>query len=556
MKPSLKADAIWFNGDVLTMDPGRPRAQALAVSQGRVLALGEDADVLALAGASTVRHNLYGQALMPGLIDTHAHGIWGAIRDLFEVYVGLSSSLPELLDALAQRARQLPPGQWITGGPWHATWLQAQVECPSLTLDRVSPDHPVALRDVTYHTAWLNSAALRACGITRDTPDPDGGRVGRDPQTGEPNGILYETAQNLVRSHTQPTPIQCRQAVAHMVSYFHSLGLTGFKEAMATDVELTAYQSADHEESLNLHIAAHLAFNSLNAGAPTPMPTLLDWRERFRSSHLHTGFIKIFLDGVAPTLTASFLEPYLPQPGCQLGVHDPDALLAMPPEVLAARLTEMDREGFVVKMHAVGDRAARAALDAVAVVRQVNGMSGLRHEIGHTAFVASTDHPRFAALGMVADMSPRLWFPNPVTAGQDRVLGVMRRHRCHQIRSLMDAGAELTYGSDWPAAAADANPWVGLAGMMTRRNPFGLFPGYVGEEQAITLAQALPLFTTHAARAMGLAHVTGALRPGLSADFIRLAKPLDQLTPEQIAAVQVMETWFEGRCVYQDDRTP
>lgn len=551
MHSSLKADAVWFNGDVLTMDPARPRAQALAVAQGRILATGSDQEVLALADANTVRHDLQGQALMPGLIDTHAHGVWGALRDLFEVYVGLSSSMPDLLDALAQHARSLPAGQWISGGPWHATWLQDQTERPSHVLDRVCPDHLVALRDVTYHTAWLNTAALQACGITRETPDPEGGRIGRDPATGEPDGILYETAQNLVRRHIQPTPAQSRQAVAHMVDYFHSLGLTGFKEAMATNVELAAYQQADLEGALNLHVAAHLSLNSLNSATHTPLSTLLDWRERFASAHVHTGFIKMFLDGVAPTLTASFLEPYLPQPGCQPAAHDPEALLAITPDALATLVTELDRQGFVVKMHAVGDRAARAGLDAVAAARQANGQSGLRHEIGHTAFVAAADHPRFAALGMVADMSPRLWFPNPVTAGQDRVLGLVRRNRCHQIRSLMEAGAELTYGSDWPAAAADANPWIGLAGMMTRRNPFGLFPGYVGEEQAITLMEALPLFTTHAAHAMGLAPVTGALRPGLSADFIRLTTPLDQLAPEQIASLQVLETWFEGRCVYQ-----
>lgn len=551
MRSSPMADAVWFNGDVLTMDPSLPRAQALAVGQGRILATGSDQEVLALADANTVRHDLQGQALMPGLIDTHAHGVWGALRDLFEVYVGLSSSMPQLLDALANRACTLPQGQWISGGPWHASWLQDQTELPCHLLDRVCPQHPVALRDVTYHTAWLNTAALEACAISRETPDPEGGRIGRDPSTGEPNGILYETAQNLVRRYLQPTPEHCQQAVAHMVGYFHSMGLTGFKEAMATDVELAAYQHADLEGSLNLHVAAHLSLNSLNSETHTPLATLKQWRDRFASQHVHTGFIKMFLDGVAPTLTASFLEPYLPQPGCQPTTHDPDALLAIAPETLAVLVTELDRQGFVIKMHAVGDRAARAGLDAVAIARQANGQSGLRHEIGHTAFVAASDHPRFAALGMVADMSPRLWFPNPVTAGQDRVLGPMRRNRCHQIRSLMDAGAELTYGSDWPAAAADANPWVGLAGMITRRNPFGLFPGYVGEEQAISLKQALPLLTTHAARSMGLAHITGALRPGLSADFIRLSTPLEQLIPEQIANLKVLETWFEGQCVYQ-----
>jgi predicted amidohydrolase YtcJ len=548
----MKAEAIWFNGNVLTMDPARPSAQALAVARGRILALGSDADIGALADAGTRRYDLRGQALMPGLIDTHAHGVWGALRDLFEVYVGLTSTLPELLAAVRARTQSVPVDQWISGGPWHMAWVADMSQPPCQVLDDAAPHHPVVLRDVTYHTAWLNTAALSACGITRDTPDPQGARIGRD-RFGEPDGLLYETAQNLVRPFIASTPAQCQQAVAHMRGYFHRLGLTGFKEAMASELELAAYQEADARGELKLHVAAHLALNSLRSQGHTSVETLRAWRDRYTSAHLHTGFVKMFLDGVAPTLTASFLEPYLPAPGCQPAAHDPDALLAIAPDDLARLVTELDRLGFVVKMHAVGDRAARAGLDAVQAARRSNGPSGLRHEIGHTAFVAAIDHPRFAQLGMVADMSPRLWFPNPVTAGQDRVLGLVRRNRCHQIRSLMDAGAELTYGSDWPAAAADANPWVGLAGMLTRRNPFGLFPGYVGQEQAITLEQALPLFTTNAARAMGLQDVTGALRPGLSADFIRLERSLSACTPEEIAATQVRETWFEGEQVYASE---
>jgi hypothetical protein len=282
----------------------------------------------------------------------------------------------------------------------------------------------------------------------------------------------------------------------------------------------------------------------------TSIEKLLVWREQFVSEHVHTSFVKLFLDGVAPSLTASFLEPYLPMPGCTPALHNPDNLLAITPNKLAEIVTELDSLGLTVKMHAVGDRAARAGLDAVQVVRETNGQSGLRHEIGHTAFVHTDDHPRFKLLGMVADMSPRLWFPNPVTPGQVKVLGPVRTQRCHQIKSLMIAGAELTYGSDWPAAAADANPWVGLAGMISRRNPFGLFPGFVGEEQAISLEEALPLFTTQAARSMGLENVTGSLKAGMSADFIRLAKPLLGQSPEEIAKTKVLETYFEGRCVY------
>jgi hypothetical protein len=546
----ISPDAIWVNGTVLTLNPDQPQAEAISILKGKVLRVGSSSDLHKTANSETIVHDLNGQFIMPGLIDTHAHGIWGALRDKFEVYVGLSSSLKSLMLAISERASKVPENEWISGGPWHMSWIDDLQESPKKILDLAAPHHFIALKDVTYHTAWLNTAALKACGIDKNTPDPEGGRIGRDTLTGEPNGILYEKAQNLVRRFIVPSRVQLEHAVKHMSEYFHSLGLTGFKEAMASEAELDAYYSADKKGTLNLHVAAHMALNSLTSEGMTSIEKLLVWREQFVSEHVHTSFVKLFLDGVAPSLTASFLEPYLPMPGCTPALHNPDNLLAITPNKLAEIVTELDSLGLTVKMHAVGDRAARAGLDAVQVVRETNGQSGLRHEIGHTAFVHTDDHPRFKLLGMVADMSPRLWFPNPVTPGQVKVLGPVRTQRCHQIKSLMIAGAELTYGSDWPAAAADANPWVGLAGMISRRNPFGLFPGFVGEEQAISLEEALPLFTTQAARSMGLENVTGSLKAGMSADFIRLAKPLLGQSPEEIAKTKVLETYFEGRCVY------
>lgn len=543
-------DEVWINGTVLTLDSEQPQAEAISILKGKVLRVGRTSDLLKTANSQTTVHDLGGHCLMPGMIDTHAHGIWGALRDKFEVYVGLTSSLDDLILAVSERACRVPEQEWISGGPWHMSWIDDIQVPPRKKLDQAVPNHCVALKDVTYHTAWLNTAALKACGISKNTPDPEGGRIGRDTLTGEPNGILYEKAQNLVRRFIVPSRVQLEHALKHMSEYFHSMGITGFKEAMASESEMEAYYSADQNGTLNLHVATHMALNSLTTEGMTPIEKLLVWRERFASEHVHTSFVKLFLDGVAPSLTASFLEPYLPMPGCMPSAHNPDAMLAIPTIKLIEIVKQLDKLGFTVKMHAVGDRAVRAGLDAVEAVRSSNGQSNLRHEIGHTAFVHAKDHPRFKELGMVGDMSPRLWFPNPVTPGQVKVLGPVRTQRCHQIKSLMLAGAELTYGSDWPAAAADANPWVGLAGMISRRNPFGLFPGFVGEDQAISLEEALPLFTTQAARSMGLENVTGRLKTGFSADFIRLAKSLHGQSPEEIANTKVLETYFEGRCVY------
>lgn len=555
LKLSSVPESVWFNGDVYTMNAAQPRAQAIALINGRLGAVGTNHEVLALAGTDTVRHDLRGHFVMPGLIDTHLHGIWGGLRDQFEAYVGMGAGIDRLMQAVALHCSKAPAGQWISGGPWFQTAVDALVQSPRATLDRVSPRHPVALQDATYHTLWINSLALEEAGITRDTPDPAGGRIGREAGSGEPNGLLYESAQSMGRRFLTPTEAQLAQAVDYMRRLFHGLGIVGFKEAMAYDTLLQAYAKADQAGNLQLHAAMHLSRKPLNSDVETSMETLERWRSSYRSTHIHTDFIKLFLDGVAPSLTASFLEPYQACTGCDPQTYDPDALLLVDPQTLAREVTEFDRRGFVVKMHAVGDRAARAGLDAIAAARAANGDSGLRHEIGHTAFVSELDHVRFKQLNAVAEMSPRLWFPNPVTPGQYKVLGKARTNRCHQIRSLLDSGAELTYGSDWPAAAADPNPWIGLAGMITRRNPFGLFEGAIGEEQAVTLEQALPMFTTNAARSLGLEHLTGSLMVGKSADFIELEQSLFGATAREIAETLPLRTIFEGRVVFDRSTT-
>ena len=278
-------------------------------------------------------------------------------------------------------------------------------------------------------------------------------------------------------------------------------------------------------------------------------------RDAYTRGHVRADCAKLFLDGVAPSLTASFLDPYIPgaAPGYDAASYSADALLQLAPDRIAEEVVALDRLGFKVKMHAVGDRAVRAGLDAIEPARRINGASGLRHEIAHTPFVHADDLGRFKALDAIAEVSPKLWFPNPITAGQVAVLGAERTQRCHPIRSLMSAGAELVYGSDWPAAAPDVDPWIGLAGMLTRRHPKGAYHGAVGLDEAITLEEALPLLTVNGARAMGRDELTGALAPGRSADFIVLDRALDAVEPAAIADTRVLTTVFEGEVVHETD---
>ncbi|QYZ69350.1 amidohydrolase [Neotabrizicola shimadae] len=541
-----KADMILSAARVLTLDPARPVAEAVAVGGGRILAVGRADEMEPLVGPLTRHHVLAGKTLLPGLIDSHTHGLWGACQQLYQIFLGLSAEVGAVLEAIAARAQDWPADSWIIAGAWRPNERPALGPCPRLLLDRVANGRPVVVKDATYHNFWLNSAALRAAGIGPATPDPAGGTIERD-ETGEPTGILIETAGALIQRFLDPSADQLDRAARHMAGLFHSLGLTGFKEPMAFAPELRAYAGADLAGELNLHVAAHLTRFSPASEDWVPMEDLARLRRDHVAPHLHTGFAKLFLDGVPIARTAAFIDPY---PGEDPAGHDPERHLLIAPDRLCDELVALDRAGLTVKMHAVGDRAVRAGLDAIAAARRANGFSGLRHEIAHANFIHPDDLPRFAALQAVAEVSPRLWMPNPVTAGQRAVLGDARVETCHPVRSLRAAGAEVVYGSDWPAAVPDANPWIGLVGMITRRDPSGRFPGSVGAAEAIPLAEALPIFTVNGARALGLEGLTGVIRAGASADMVVLDEGLDTMPPEEIAAIRPAATLFEGRVVH------
>lgn len=547
----IHADDIWFNGVIETVDPALPRAQALAIGQGRLLAVGRDSDVLNLAGPGTRRHDLHGRYVLPGFVESHTHALWGACRDLFDVFVGYHASLDQLLQGVRARAATLPPGAVIVGGPWRMDMRAAMGAVPRVLLDEISREHVILLADTTQHVLWCNSLALTQAGLDPGCPDIPGGVIERDPATGAPNGILAETASAPVRALAVRSAAQLTQAARHAAQYFNSFGFTAFKEPMAYEPELRAYHQTDLDGHLTLHTAAHIVRTSPASVDPVPYEAMETLRDRYASPNLRTSYAKLFLDGVAPAFTASFLDPYLASAGYDAATHRPDATLLLEPETLNATVTELDRRGFVTKMHAVGDNAVRRGLDAIAAARAANGNSGLRHEIAHTTFVSDADLPRFRALDAIAEMSPKLWFPNPATAAQLAVLGRARVDTVHRIRDLMQAGAEMTYASDWPASAPDANPWTGLAGMLSRRNAEGLFEGTVGADQAITLQQALPLFTLNGARSLGMEAETGSLSAGKWADFIVLNDDLATQDYREIGATQVQTTVWKGQVVFE-----
>ncbi|MBR9864804.1 MAG: amidohydrolase family protein [Rhodobacteraceae bacterium] len=310
------------------------------------------------------------------------------------------------------------------------------------------------------------------------------------------------------------------------------------------------YAKACDEGRWSLHAAAHITAYSPLSDGNVPLEEIDRLRDTYSRDDLRLNFAKLFLDGVAPAHTASFLDPYQPKEGYDPTAHDPDATLLMSPSALNDRVTELDRHGYVVKMHAVGDNAVRKGLDAIEAARNANGPSGLRHEIAHSAFVSDADLPRFAALDAVAEVSPKLWMPNGATRAQMDVLSSEQMGRLHRIRDLLDAQAQVIFATDWPASAPDADPWSGLAGMLTRQDPTQQYGGTMNAGQAVSLDQALNLFTVNAARAIGLAGETSVLKSGAFADFIVLEQDIHSLSPEDVSAVQVQETVWKGKTVF------
>ena len=531
------------------MDSKTPFATAIALAGGRILAVGTDAEIKALAGAGTKHTQLHGRHIMPGLIESHTHALWGACRDLFDVYTGYSASLTELLQATGKRAANLPAGSTVHGGPWRHEMRSEMGQCPRTLLDKISREHPIVLFDTSQHVAWANTFAIKQAGLGGIPDDIKGGVIERS-EDGSASGIFAESAIEGLKALTVHTEAQMAEAAREFTRYFNGLGFTAFKEPMAFEPELRAYHAADQRGEMTLHAAAHIVKAGVSAERVS-YDELERLRKSYRSENLRTDFAKLFVDGVAPSFTASFSEPYLASAGYDVAGHMPDATLLISPEEHAEMMIELDRRGFTVKMHAVGDNAISKGLDAIAAARRTNGMSGLRHEIAHASFIADADVARFKALDAIAELSPKLWAPNAATPSQIKVLGAQRLEKIYRLKDLHAAKAEMTYASDWPASAPDANPWTGLAGMLTRRDVTGQFAGTVAPSQAISLAEALPLFTTNGARSLKMETETGSLTAGKWADFITLPKPLSEMAPEEIGACTPLQTRWKGRVVYE-----
>ncbi|WP_241704157.1 amidohydrolase [Leifsonia shinshuensis] len=543
------ADLI-VTGRLYTVDREHPHAEAMAVRDGRILAVGTAADVAVHRGPDTRTLDLGDAFAMPGLIDVHNHHAHAGRAELFELTFPNTASLDGILEAVRAYAATRSPEAWIIGTSWGTGLLdQLAHNTARRALDDAAGGRPVLLTDDSHHNRWASSRALQIAGIDASTPDPEHGVIVRDPHTGEPSGVLLEAAGLLVEKVAAPavalTAEQQRRASARAIEILHSYGITAFQDAATSLDQMRALAALDARGELRAWVVSSMTVNDQIFGYAELGDELIAHRAELTTFHHRPDFVKIFLDGTPPAHSGAFLSPYLPADGFGDHFH---GSTTMPADELLGWLRATAAQGISAKIHCTGDAAVRMVLDAVEAVR-ADGHTAPRYQIAHGQFIAPDDLPRFAQLGVAADISPFLWFPGVIADALGTVRPAAEVDGLQPNRSLIDSGALVAGGSDWPVSETP-NAWEGIQGLVTRADPSGLRPGVLGPEQAITLPEAIEVFTLNGARAMGLGAVTGSLEPGKSADFVVLDRDPFSVPVTELVTLRAQATFFAGEKVY------
>jgi len=545
-EPAPAAETILHNGVIRTMDPANPLAEALAVAGGRIVGLGTQAEVMALRTEATVLVDLGGRMLMPGLIDFHVHLLPSMIARLHTTALDTADDFDTILGKIEAACARQDGRDWVVAGSYGALALRRMREPGALAaLDAVSRGRPVAMQHLSGHGYFANSTALRIAGIDAATPNPPDGEVVKD-AAGQPTGLLIESgAWPVTDAIPELTAAGKAEAARASIAYLNSLGITGFADASASLEALQFYRALDDAGALTCWAAFHLALSPTCSGYAAEEAKLMrEQRRQLCGPHMNADFAKIFLDGVPSLRTAAMLAPYASAP------DEAPVATSLTLDELTEAIADFDRDGLGVKVHAVGDRAIRMVLDAVEQVRRRNGPGGPQHQIAHGQFITAEDILRLAKLNVLHDMCPPLWHPNSASLTHERMVGPERYATVWPVRDILAAGAAVVAASDWRTIAPDLDPWEAMCGLVIRRDPTGRHEGVHAPDQAVSVAEVLPLYTTNPAAAMRLGHRTGRLAPGLSADMIMLDRDLMTIDPLAIAQTKVLATWFEGRLVH------
>jgi predicted amidohydrolase YtcJ len=540
---SSTGNLVLLNGEIRT--PGG-WAQAMAVKDGVIMAVG-DVSVVEPWKAGARLIDLAGATVLPGLHDMHFHPTMSGLQAEFSCNFPQGSNIDKVLETVKGCIAKRKPGEWINGGQWDVASLGTAPH--RSLLDSVASENPVILADISGHSAWANSAALKIAEITRDTANPDGGIIEHDAE-GEPTGVLRELAASLVRKHVPPfTPEQNAKGLAWSLNLALSEGVTSFTDAGVSLDALEAYATLADRGVLKQRVRGCIMSGGPVFQAATTSGDPVQLRNRYARDRFKPDCIKLGLDGV-PTdgHTAAMVEPYADATAIQDEARA-KGMLTWPAEELKKEVTRLDRLGFTVKFHAAGDAAVRAGLDAIEAARKANGFSGLLHDVGHNSFIQMSDVRRARAIGATFEMSPYIWYPNPIIPDIAKAIGPERMKRWIPVKDAIDAGALVVPGSDY-AVVPSMSPWIAIETLITRQQPGG-GDEVLGAQERVTLDQAMDMFTVNSARQMGNANTTGRIEPGMLADVIVIDRNPYKIAVTDIHNTKVKTTIINGEVVYQ-----
>ena len=538
------ADTILVNGKVYTVNARQPWAHAVAIRDGKVFSVGEDAEIEKLRGAATKVIDAGGKLVLPGFVDCHIHFLEGSIS-LGQANLEGAKNPADIQGILREYAEKHPGNGWILGGGWNYAMFGEENLPNKKYLDELFPNRPVFLYGYDGHTSWANSNALQLAGINKDTPNPANGAIVRDPKTGEATGALKESAGHLVgKLIPKPTRQEKLAALRAGIHWANENGLTRVHSAGGDFQDFDLYDELLRrgELTLRMYIAYFLDPPELR---PKDIAAIEDARRKYTGDWLSGGVVKMMIDGVVESHTAAMLEPYTDDPATK-------GKLFWDPGKYKAAVAELDRRGLQIFTHAIGDYGVRTALDAYENAESVNNTQDRRPRIEHIETITAADIPRFGKLGVIASMQPLHAYPDEDTlrvwAGN---VGPDRASRAWVWNDISKTGGRLAFGSDWNVVTL--NPWEGLQMAVTRQTTEGKPEGGWMPQECITLAQAVEAYTLGAAYAGRREKTEGSIEPGKLADLIVVSQNIFEVDPHRIAQTKVVKTIVGGKVVYQMD---
>ena len=544
-QPAPPADLVLRHGAIYSMDASRGWAEAVAISGSRLVFVGADREVAAFVGPQTRVVDLAGRFVLPGFHDSHVHLVSGGI-ELGQCDLNGSKTPDEVISRVKACAAAKPGDSWIVGGGWDLP-LFPQANPHKRLLDEIVPDRPVYLSAADGHSTWVNSKALQMAGITRETPDPPRGRIERDAE-GNPTGTLREAAADLVDEHLpETTAAERTEGLRRSVERAHGFGIVSAQEASAGAESLATFRALDAAGELNLRVVvANYVDPEKGAAQVADFVRRRDDPAGKDAPHVKATAAKIFADGVIEAGTAALLAPYLGERGKDGWRGE----LEIAPERFAEIATALDAAGFQIHVHAIGDRAIRASLDALAAARGANGARDARPLLAHIQLFDPADVPRFRRLGAIADFQPLWAYADPYIVDlTEPQLGPERSRWLYPMGSLHRSGATLAAGSDWSVSSLD--PLQAIEVAVTRCDPELSAPcekPWLPDER-LDLPTILAAYTIGGAFANFEERESGSLEAGKLADLIVLDRNLFEIPAHEISEAKVLATLFEGRVV-------